>query len=75
MNSIWKYCAMSSYAVRADKVVFTKLAAIHLFQPFLRGSGVSRKTERPYSAMKRWIPGIVRSILSVDLHGSHIYGN
>ena len=64
---------MSSDAVRADKVVITKLTAMYLFRPFLRGSGVSRKTERAYSAMKRWIPGIVGRILSIDSRGPHIY--
>jgi hypothetical protein len=49
---------MSRDPDRAVNAVITKLAAMYLFRPFLKGSGVSRKTKRPYSAMKRLIPGI-----------------
>jgi hypothetical protein len=40
-----------------------KLATIYLFRPFLWGSGVSRKTVRTYSDMKRLMPGVVVSIV------------
>ena len=58
---------MSRDAVMVDKVVIAKLAAIYLFRPFFKGSGVSKKTESPYSAMKRCIPGVSESMLCITL--------
>jgi hypothetical protein len=49
---------MSRVPERAVKAVIAKLAAMYFFRPFLCGSGVSRKTKRPYSAIKRLIPGV-----------------
>jgi hypothetical protein len=46
---------MSRDAVKVDNAVIAKLAAMYLLLPFLWSSGVSRNTDRPYSAMKRCI--------------------
>jgi hypothetical protein len=48
---------------------------MYLFRPFLWGFGVSRKTVRPYSDMKRLIPGVVVSIVPVTSWEPWIYGN
>jgi hypothetical protein len=62
---------MSRDPVRENNAVIAKLAAMYLFPFFLRGSGVSRKTERPYNDMKRWIPGFVGSIVNITVHDPH----
>jgi hypothetical protein len=66
---------MSRDAVRVNSTVIAKLAAMYLFRPFLWGSGVSRKTVRPYSDMKRLIPGVVVSTVPITFHDPRIYGN
>jgi hypothetical protein len=43
---------MSTEALRVESAVITKLRVIYLLLPLLRCAPVSRKTERPYSAMK-----------------------
>jgi hypothetical protein len=50
---------MSKDPVKADNAVITKLATMYFFLPFLWDLGVSRKTESPYSAMKRLIPVVL----------------
>jgi hypothetical protein len=47
---------------------------MYLFLPLLRGSGVSRKTKRPYSAMKIWIPRVGAPYTLVWI-GSRIFRN
>jgi hypothetical protein len=66
---------MSRDAPKENNTVITKLATMYLFQPFLWGSGVSRKTVRPYSDMKRLIPGVVVSIVPITFHHPRIYEN
>jgi hypothetical protein len=75
LKSAWKQFAMSRDALKENNTVITKLAAMYLFRPFLWGSGVSRKTVRPYSDMKRLIPGVVVSIVPITFHDPRIYGN
>jgi hypothetical protein len=56
---------MSREPARENNTVIARLANMYLFRPFLWGAGVSKKTERPYSAIKRWIPGVVGSIVPI----------
>jgi hypothetical protein len=66
---------MSKDAMKENSTVSAKLAAIYLFRPFLWGSGVSRKTVRPYRDMKRLMPGVVVSKVPITFHDPRIYGN
>jgi hypothetical protein len=66
---------MSRDALKENNTVMTKLATIYLFRPFLWGSGVSRKTVRPYSDMKRLKPGVFVSIIPITFHDPRIYAN
>jgi hypothetical protein len=56
---------MSRDAERENSAVIKKLTRMYRFRPFLWGTGVSRKTERPYSDMKRFTPGAIVSILPI----------
>ncbi|KAJ2933318.1 hypothetical protein H1R20_g3777, partial [Candolleomyces eurysporus] len=55
-NTTLKIQAISIDPPAAASAVIKKLIIIYLFLPVLNSVGVSKNTDRPYNAMKIWIP-------------------